>query len=360
MPGIASTNNNPKNLPPSCKLRFNGVDITREIGGDLMSLTVNEDVDAPGMFALQFVNGDIAQTQRVWADDKRFAPGTDVEVQLGYVDHYQRLILGEITGLEPEYIAGEVPTLTVRGHDIRHRLLRGRHNRAFSQLTDSEIATQVFRDCGLSSAVTATEAKLEMVYQHNQTDMEFLRSRARRIGYEIAVDGKTVLVRPRPLDKKSSLRLSPVHDLLEFTPRLTTLSQVGQVTVASWNPDSQSMIHTTVADVNVASKMGGSMAGPAAATQAFGSSEAMILARPTLDQKDAQAFAKGQINEMALAYITGEGTCVGRTDLRAGMTIEIVGIGRRFSGLYYVTSTTHSLHPDKGYRTSFSVRRNAT
>jgi hypothetical protein len=32
----------------------------------------------------------------------------------------------------------------------------------------------------------------------------------------------------------------------------------------------------------------------------------------------------------------------------------------RFSGSYYVTSTEHSYKPSIGYRTAFSVRRNAT
>lgn len=56
----------------------------------------------------------------------------------------------------------------------------------------------------------------------------------------------------------------------------------------------------------------------------------------------------------------GEGVCDGRTDLRAGTVVKIEGLGERFSGLYYVTSTTHSYTLKYGYRMAFTVRRNAT
>jgi hypothetical protein len=37
--------------------------------------------------------------------------------------------------------------------------------------------------------------------------------------------------------------------------------------------------------------------------------------------------------------------------------IELIGLGRGFSGRYYVTSTTHSVNTS-GYQTNFEVKRN--
>jgi phage protein D len=62
---------------------------------------------------------------------------------------------------------------------------------------------------------------------------------------------------------------------------------------------------------------------------------------------------------MALGFITGEGVAIGNTDLRAGTVVKFAGLGQRFSGSYYVTSTVHTYSPSRGYRTEFSVRRNA-
>jgi phage protein D len=85
-----------------------------------------------------------------------------------------------------------------------------------------------------------------------------------------------------------------------------------------------------------------------------------VVRDPVSSTEEAGRLASGLLNEMAMRYVTGEGVCIGRPDLRPGRPVKIEGIGRRFSGLYYVTSTEHSYLPNRGYRTAFSVRRNAT
>jgi uncharacterized protein len=55
----------------------------------------------------------------------------------------------------------------------------------------------------------------------------------------------------------------------------------------------------------------------------------------------------------------GEGICTGRTDLHPGRVIKIDGIGTRFSGQYYVTSTSHRYSQRDPYQTHFVARRNA-
>ena len=81
---------------------------------------------------------------------------------------------------------------------------------------------------------------------------------------------------------------------------------------------------------------------------------------PVLNQSEADQLADGWFGEMALSYIEGQGICIGEPALRAGKLVQLEGIGRRFSGAYYVISTVHSFKPKVGYRTAFTVRRNAT
>jgi phage protein D len=115
-----------------------------------------------------------------------------------------------------------------------------------------------------------------------------------------------------------------------------------------------------VADArDVTTMIGGRTSGPKAAA-IFGPTSAAIVDPPVGSRAEAYQIAQAQINEMALSYIGGSGVCIGRADLRAGEVIKIVGMGRRFGGLYYVTATTHTYTPQQGYRTSFNVRRNAT
>ncbi len=106
--------------------------------------------------------------------------------------------------------------------------------------------------------------------------------------------------------------------------------------------------------------MGGSTTGPAAVDAAFGRSAAVTVDDPVFSQAEADRSALGRFNAMALAHTIGEGLCLGRPALGAGTVVRIDGAGKRFSGLYYVTSAVHSYSPRRGYRTAFTVKRNAT
>ena len=347
-------------LTPAFRVRINGSELPELARTDLIEACVDESIDAPGMFTLRLINWDMSRLQVTWVDDRRFAEGGEVEIQMGYVDRLEALIVGEITGLEPEFCAGEVPTLTVRGYDRRHRLLRGRRTRSFTQMKDSDIARRVAAELQLTAEVEDTRVTLDYVLQHNQTDMEFLRDRAQRIGYEVIVDDKRLRFRPRRFTAGATLTLARDEDLLEFYPRLSTLGQVPRVAVRGWDPKEKTALVAEAGPGDVAGTMDGTTVGPAAAGRAFGEVTAASVTRPVSSRAEADQIARGQLNEMALAYITGEGVCVGRTDLRAGGVIRIEGIGTRFSGSYYVTATRHRYSPDRGYRTGFNVRRNAT
>lgn len=356
---MAATRNG-QTLAPEIRARINGVDLPPRAVADLMTAAVHEDVAAPGMFTLQLGNWDMAGLKVTWSDDDLFAEGNAVEIQMGYVDRLATLMVGEITGLEPEFCAGAPPTLIVRGYDRRHRLLRGRKTRSFRQVKDSDIASRIAGDLGLTAQVEDTAVTLDYVLQHNQTDLEFLQERAGRIGYEIVVEDKTLYFRPHQNATSEVLTLAHDQDLIEFYPRLTTLTQVGQMAVRGWSPRDKAAIVGHAGAGDETTTMGGATSGPAAADNAFGPTRSASVDRPVFSQAEADQIALGRFNDMALAYISGAGICTGRTDLRAGTVIKIEGLGERFSGLYYVTSTTHGYSTRQGYRTAFTVRRNAT
>ena len=356
MPNANST----QRLAPEFRVRINGADPPLRAVTDLITATVHEDVGAPGMFTLQLINWDMTNLEVTWADDDLFAEGNQVEIQMGYVDNLETLMIGEITGLEPEFSADEVPKLTVRGYDRRHRLLRDRKTRSFTQVKDSDIASQIAGELGLTARVEDSGVTLDYALQHNQTDMEFLQERAWRIGYEVAVDDRALYFGPHRNTESEVLTLARDVDLIEFYPRSTVLNQVGQMAVRGWNPKDKAAIVGRAGTGDETTTMDGSTTGPTAADDAFGQASAASVDRPVFSQAEADQIALGLFNGMALAHIRGEGVCIGRADLRAGTVIRMEGLGRRFSGLYYVTSATHRYSPARGYHTAFIVRRNAT
>jgi phage protein D len=347
-------------LAPGFRLRINNSDLPTAARADLIAVSVTEDVEATGMFSFTLTSWDGAQTKVKWIDHELFKEGNSVEVLMGYGNNLKTLFRGEITGLEPEFDREMAPTLTVRGYDRRHRLMRKRKTRSYLNMKDSDIASQIAGDAGLTPEVEDTGVTLEYVLQHNQTDLEFLEARAQRNGYEMTVFDRTLYFRPRGNDESEVLTLNRAVELLAFYPRLTTVGQVQELFVRGWNPKEKKEFVARSGTGDESSLMSGSASGPDAARRSFGETGSIFVDSPMLSQAEADHMARGWFGEMALHYIVGHGTCIGQPALRAGSVVKIEGLGKRFSGRYYVTSTEHSYKPKVGYHTTFTVRRNAT
>ena len=345
-------------LIPDLSLRINGQPFPIDARADLISVNVLEDVNATGMFSFTVMCWDSKEMKIKWIDDDVFKEGNSVEVDMGYRDNLKTIFQGEITGLEPEFPYQQPPILTLRGYDRRHRLMGKRKTRTFLNMKDSDIANQIAGDWSLTPDTENTQVTLDYVLQHNQTDFEFLQDRAQRIGYEMVVTNTALQFRPRKNDGGATLTLRREVELLEFNVRLTTMRQVEEMFVQGWNPKDKKEVvaHSRTGDER---PMDGSTSGPAMVRRVFSGTGGKTVNTPVLSQAEADQLASGWFDEMALCYIEGEGLCIGLPELRAGTLVKVEGLGRRFSGSYYVVSTEHSYRPKVGYRTAFHVRRNA-
>jgi phage protein D len=347
-------------LAPEFRIKVNEADLPLEVKADLVAVSVLEDVDAPDMATFSLMSWDGVKMKVKWIDDDLFKEGNPVEIHIGYRDTLHTLFRGEITGLEPEFPQGAPPILVVRSYDRRHRLMRRDRTRSFVKMKDSDVARQIAGAAGLTPEVEDTKVTLDYVLQNNQNDLEFLQERARRIGYEAVVAGNTLHFRKRRNDRAAELTLSRQVELLEFYPRLTTLSQVEEVVVRGWNPkDKQEFVASSKAG-DESARMGGAAVGPSTVRRAFGGTGGVSVAVPVESQAEADQLAQRRYEEMALRHVVGDGVCIGQPELRAGRVVDIQGLGTRFSGCYYVTSTEHAYKSSTGYRTAFSARRNAT
>lgn len=346
-------------LTPEFRISVNGSELSNKAKADLTAVCVSEDVGATGMFSFTLNCWDGAQMKVKWIDDSLFKEGNEVDIEMGYRDALKKIFQGEITSLEPDFPAGDAPVLTVRGYDRRHRQMGKHKTRTFLKMKDSDIASQIASDWGLQPDIKDSGVTLDYVLQNNQTDFQFLQERAQRIGYEVVVNGRTLSFKPRATDGSAVLTLKREVELLEFSARLSTVGQVETLQVQGWDPKQKQAwtAQSTNADVRA---MDGSASGPAAVGSAFGNTGGIGVVAPVQSQSEADLIAKGRLKENALSYVEGQGVCIGDPDLRAGTVIKIDGLGTRFSGPYYVTSAEHGYRSATGYRTSFSVRRNAT
>jgi phage protein D len=354
---VQATRNKP--LVPSFGVKLNGVPLVAGMAMWIVNVSVEDELDLPGMFTLELISQQNKTGTTAWTDDLRLSIGVEVEISMGYGDNRESLILGEITALEPTFSISGPPTLLVRGFDRRHRLNKVRRTRSFVAQKDSDIAAQVGSDAGVSVEATDSVVTHSYVLQANQTDLEFLQERARRMRYELAMDRDVLLYRPVANAGSTAVSLTLNDDLFEFRPRMS-LVPLTSVTVQGWDPKAKQAITSSAQVTDEVSTMEGRQSAAGLAEDLFVTEVEAVVRAPVMSQAEADQMAKAKFNDAALDFIRGEGRVRGRTDVRAGSVIEISDIGTRFSGQYYVTAVVHRYTRRDGYLTDFRVQRNAS
>ena len=346
-------------LVPSFAVKLNGKPLVADLPLWIVNLVVEDDLDLPGMFTVELISKEDENGIAAWTDEQRLSLGAAVEISMGYGDDREALISGEITALEPTFSIAGPPTLVVRGYDKRHRLNVTRRTRSFVDQKDSDIAAQIGSEAGLSVTATDSGVTHSYVLQADQTDLQFLQERARRMQYELAMDGETLLFRPVANAASSSVTLTLDDDLLEFRPRLA-LVPLTEIQVLGWDFKEKRTITTSAKAGDEVSTMDGKRSAAQQAETFLGSAAETLVRSPVASQAEADQIAVARFNDAALDFIRGDARARGRTDVRAGRVIRLADLGARFSGQYYVTSTVHRYSRRDGYLTDFRVRRNAS
>ncbi len=334
-------------------IRVNGSDLDSELMDDLTSVVVDSNLHLPDMFEIR-----VHDEQVRWIDQSSFELGAEVEIGVKDEEGGQeeKLIVGEITALEPEFGQGTQAMLTIRGYDRSHRLHRGTHTQAFTQVTDSDLASRIAQEAGLRTDIDSTSQVYEHVLEDNQTHMAFLQSRADRIGYEVYARERTLYFKQAGSSSSgNTVQLEWGDQLRVFRPRLTLSEQVDEVVVKGWDPKNKTEITGSATRSQASPQIGESRTGGQLANSAFGSGRTMVINRPVTSQSEADAVAQALYDGINGHFIEAEGECYGTPALKAGCSVDLQSLGQKFSGTYYVTAATHIYSANGDYRTEFSV-----
>lgn len=272
----------------------------------------------------------------------RFAMDTDVEIAMGYGSNVETLLVGTIAEQRPEFPADGGPRVTISGFGLLQEMDRTSKSRSWADATDSEVAEEVANEYRFDSVdVASTDTVHSTVVQDEESDLEFLEDLAERNSgdggaYQVTVRRDEFTFGPAPTDEASSLTLGYGDALQSFSPEYRTGSQVGGVEYRGYDAGAKSEV-VGRADHD----------GPGTGTKTFRG--------PVQSRSEAETAAQAKLDEIREERLSGRGEAIGLPEIRAGETVELAGLGERFSTEYYVESATHRVGTD-GYTTSFSVR----
>ena len=108
------------------------------------------------------------------------------------------LFVGKITALEARYPEGNSPSLVVLAEDRFQDLRMTRRTRTFADVYRlATVFSQIAGDHGLTPDVGVTGPTYKVLAQVNQSDLAFMRERARALDAELWVTDSTLSVQPR-------------------------------------------------------------------------------------------------------------------------------------------------------------------
>jgi uncharacterized protein len=335
------------------------LDGTEVPDGQWQTFTIDRDLNQPDMAMVVITNTDHSYSQKC-------APGQLVEIVM---QSGEKLFQGEIVGLEPIYKGQGESKIVLRCFNKMHNLLRGRSSKTYNEKNDKQIITEVLGKYGLTIDWKGPELKHKVVYQHNQTDLEFVRTRAARLGCNIWCVDKKVFVKRPELDKDSGVLYSVskgidgAEQIRSFMPRMSSAPVVKKVTVKGWNEETKELI---VGEATVdSSKLGSSQS--SAASEGQGKSETFTVDQPIRSVEEAKELAKARLIELSLGYMTGELEVLGTGKIEPGIVIEIIINDQaedKFNGKYFVAGVSHRFVADKnsgdgGFITTARLQRDA-
>jgi phage protein D len=213
---------------PRYEIKIAGANLPQNVVRDVLQVTYSDNIKELDSFELTVSNWDAEKRQFKYVGSETneslannplhqlFNPSRHgVEVAMGYEKNLTLMMKGDLTTMEPNFPSAGGPTLTVRGLNILHKLRRKQYShtwvadssggetakhpsgwreseiaRSLRTLTDPDDKEKKPRfplPVEIDENALSKEHPITYVAQDGQYDIDFLLSRARRIGYVVFI-----------------------------------------------------------------------------------------------------------------------------------------------------------------------------
>lgn len=284
--------------------------------------------------------------------------GSDLQVAIGPDSAQQTAFDGTVSAMELEFGDGGVPRVTVLAEDRLMRLRMTRRMRSWTDLTDADLARRIAQEHGLDADASVSGPTYDVLQQANQSDLAFLRERARLVQAEIWCTGRTLHFRERQSRPGTRLTLVQPSDLLTVRLVADLAHQRTDVAVSGYDARRKAVIDEHAGPDTVRAEALSGRTGPEVLRETLGASASFRVREAPLTTAEARAWARAEMLRRSRRFVTVRGVTNGSPDLGVGSVLRLVDVGAPFSGDgYYVTRATQTWDTTHGLRTAFEAER---
>ncbi len=251
-----------------------GGELNRDLARDCLQLEVEEGVEGLRTLRAQFAavgaGATGPQDRMLYVDGKVVDFGRTLQVAVGPESGQRTVFDGVVSGLELVLGDSEPPRLVVFAEDALMRLRMTRRSRTYRRVTDTDLVDQVAQEHGLDTDLKVDGPRYDVVQQLNQSDLAFLRDRARLVQGELWCTGKTLHFSTRPRRAGTKLTLAQGTDLLSTRVLADLAHQRSEVAVTGYDVSSKATIDERAGADTIAAEVTAGRTGPSIVTRALG------------------------------------------------------------------------------------------
>jgi hypothetical protein len=329
------------------------------LGDALVTLSVEETVAGLSQCEATFLNWGPRDgvTDFLYFDRQLFDFGKKLIIEAGSGVGAGRIFEGRITALEGRFLRERPHELLVLAEDRLQDLRMTRRTRSLESLSDADLFRKVAGEYGLRAQVDVTGPTHRVLAQVNQSDLAFLRERARAVDAEVWVEGDTLHVQARARRRTAQTVLTLGRGLLECSVVADLAGQVTGFVVSGWDVAGKQAISHRSAEGVLGGELNGGQGGGTLLSRAFRAPDQQIVHEAPVTAQEAQALAEAHYRRVARRFVRASGIAELDARLRVGAQVELRGVGRMFEGKYTVVRARHQFDALRGLRTQFEAER---
>jgi uncharacterized protein len=269
----------------------------------------------------------------------------------------ETLFEGRIMALEASFPEGGAAEIAVLAEDRFQDLRMSRRTRTFNDLSDADVIQRIASDHGLTADAQVDGPSYKVLAQVNQSDLAFLRERARSLDAELWMEGTTLSAVTRANRRGNAIELTHGHQLRSFTALADLATQRSTVSASGWDVAGKSGLKHDADDSVISSELNGDDSGVSILKSALGDRKESVSHIVPLGSEEAQAVAESYFKKCARRFVVGRGVAETQAGLRVGAVVDLKNLGPLFSGEYYVVESRHRFDSQHGLRTEFTAER---
>ena len=307
-----------------------------------ISISVSKALNRIPRARIVFDDGEIDRQDFPVSNRTLFRPGAKITINAGYGKEQKQVFDGIVVRLSVKLTHGNYSRLVVECRDRAVAMTAGRSNANFVDATDSEVMSQLVgkhSEAGLKAGIHTTTYKHRELVQYYCTDWDFLMSRAEMAGQIVNVEAGEVKTAV-PESGKPVLTVGWGSGLMELHSDVDARTQYASVKTVSWDMQTQAVVTGSSKPVAVCRQ--GDLDADTLA-KGIGNREFLLQTTTLGDKALLDDWAKSQQTKAALARLRGRVKFAGSAEVFPGCTLELEGVGKRFSGPVYVSAIRHEI-----------------